>query len=115
MRKSELYLLDIKEAIEKIQKYTEKISYEEFLKNDEKIDAVIRNLEIVGEAVKNIPNDIKQKYKEINWKDIMGMRNIIAHGYFGVDLEIIWKTIKEKLPELKNKTEEILKEFNSKK
>lgn len=65
--------------------------------------------EIIGEAVKHIPKNIKQKYRNINWGDIVGMRNIITHEYFGVDLEIIWKTIKEKLPELKNKIEEILK------
>ena len=110
MRDTKLYLLDVKEAIDKIQEYTRKVSYDEFSKNKEKIDAVIRNFEIIGEAVKHIPQNIKQKHRDINWEDIVGMRNIITHEYFGVDLEIIWKTIKEKLPELKEKIEEIIKE-----
>lgn len=114
MREPELYLRDIKEAIEKIKKYTKDINFEQFSTDDEKIDAVVRNLEIIGEAVKHIPKNIKQKHKSINWEDIVGMRNIITHEYFGVDLEIIWKTITEKLPKLKNKTEEILNELSKK-
>ncbi|MBI5573981.1 MAG: DUF86 domain-containing protein [Elusimicrobia bacterium] len=108
MRDPKLYLVDIKESIEKIQEYTKEINYKDFSENNEKIDAVVRNLEIIGEAVKHISKDIKQKHKNVNWEDIVGMRNIITHEYFGVDLEIIWKTVKEKLPELKNKIEEIL-------
>ena len=114
MREAKLYLLDIKNAIRKIQKYVADVSYEQFSQNDEKIDAVIRNLEIIGEAARCIPQRIKQKYSGINWQDIAGMRNIIAHEYFGVDLAIIWKTIKENLPELGNKIEQIIVELDKK-
>jgi uncharacterized protein with HEPN domain len=114
LREAKLYLLDIKNAIRKIQKYVADVSYEQFSQNDEKIDAVIRNLEIIGEAARCIPQRIKQKYSGINWQDIAGMRNIIAHEYFGVDLAIIWKTIKENLPELGNKIEQIIVELDKK-
>lgn len=109
MRDPNLYLIDIKEAIDKIQEYTKDLFFDEFSKNSEKIDAVIRNLEIIGEAVKNIPKELKQKHKEINWQDIVDMRNIITHEYFGIDTEIVWKTIKESLPTLENKVNDILK------
>ena len=109
MRDPNLYLIDIKEAIDKIQEYTKDLSFDEFSKNSEKIDAVVRNLEIIGEAVKNIPKELKQKHKEINWQDIVDMRNIITHEYFGIDTEIVWKTIKESLPTLENKVNDILK------
>jgi uncharacterized protein with HEPN domain len=114
LREAKLYLLDIKNAIRKIQKYVADVSYEQFSQNDEKIDAVIRNLEIIGEAARCIPQRIKQKYSGINWQDIAGMRNIIAHEYFGVDLAIIWKTIKENLPELGDKIEQIIVELDKK-
>jgi len=109
LRNPNLYLIDIKEAIDKIQEYTKDLSFDEFSKNSEKIDAVVRNLEIIGEAVKNIPKELKQKHKEINWQDIVDMRNIITHEYFGIDTEIVWKTIKESLPTLENKVNDILK------
>ena len=68
MREPKLYLLDINEAIEKIQRYTAKIDYKTFLKSDEKVDAVVRNLEIIGEAAKFVPRELKQKYRKIHWK-----------------------------------------------
>ena len=101
MRDIKLYLIDIRDAIEKIQKYTKSVDFKKFSNNNEKIDAVIRNFEVIGEAVKYIPDKIKNNYNEIDWTDITGMRNILTHEYFGVDLNIIWKTVEEKLPELK--------------
>jgi len=74
----------------------------------------MRNFAIIGEAVKYIPKELRRKHKDVNWSDVVGMRNIITHEYFGVDLAIIWKTIKEKLPILKNKIKEMLKEYNEK-
>ncbi|HEC86588.1 MAG TPA: DUF86 domain-containing protein, partial [Thermoplasmatales archaeon] len=64
-------------------------------------DGVIRNLEIIGEAVKNLPDDIKKDYPEVEWRKIAGLRDILIHAYFGVDLEVIWDIVKNKVPELK--------------
>ena len=72
-----------------------------FVEKQMVIDAVIRNLEIIGETAKNIPEDIKKKYSSILWRRMVGLRNIIAHGYFGVDLSIIWEIIDKNLPETK--------------
>ena len=110
MRDYKLYLYDIKEAIEKIEAFTKDFAFEEFVQDSKTSDAVIRNLEIIGEASKHIPKRIKEKHSDIDWKAIMGMRDIIAHEYFGVKLEIVWKTIKKRLPDLRNKIAEILKE-----
>lgn len=73
--------------------------------------AIIRSIEIIGEAVSNLPNEFKGKYHEVPWADIIGMRNKLIHHYFGVDLEIVWKTIKEDIPDLKQKILRIKKEL----
>ena len=96
-----LYLTDILNAIRNIEKYTKKISFTKFCNNQLIMDAVIRNLEIIGEATKHISNEIKVKHHDIPWKAMAGMRDKVAHEYFGVDNEIIWKTIKISLPSLK--------------
>ncbi len=105
------FLLDIQEAIRRIEIYIKGLNYQDFLQKIETQDAVLRNLEIIGEAVKNISLDLKKKYKNIQWKEIAGMRDKIIHFYFGVNLDIVWQTIKDKLPELKEKIENILKEI----
>jgi len=88
-----LYISDMEEAIRKIQNYTGKLSYENFADDNMVIDAVIRNFEIIGEAAGHIPLEIQIQYPAIPWRQIKSMRNIMIHEYFGVDLEIIWKTI----------------------
>jgi uncharacterized protein with HEPN domain len=109
MRDYRLYLDDILGAIRKIQKYTKDLAFEELKKKDLIIDGVARNLEIIGEAAKNIPASIKEKYPEIEWKKISGLRDILAHEYFGIDLEVLWDIIKNKLPDLKSKLSRIPK------
>jgi len=97
------YLAHIQHAIARIQRYLEEIDYAEFLKNDEKQDAVIRNLEIIGEAAGNIQRDFPDfaaKHTDLPLKAAYGTRNALAHGYFKVDLEVVWKTIERDLPEL---------------
>lgn len=91
------FVKDLLDAIEKTQEFTSNMSFEEFLRDDKTSSAVIRKLEIIGEATKNIPESIKRKY-ELPWQDMARMRDKISHAYFGVDLEIVWKVIKEKLP-----------------
>jgi uncharacterized protein with HEPN domain len=102
MRNNSLYLKDISESIEKIIAYTKGVNYEEFANNSMVFDAVIRNFEIIGEAAKNIPDEIKLNYPDIPWTDMIGMRNILIHGYFGIDYTIVWNTI-SLLPDLQNR------------
>ena len=105
------YLQDILDAIEKIKKYTAKVDYEMFSKNEMMIDAVLMNIAIIGESVKKIPEDVKERYPDIPWKDIAGMRDKVIHDYFGVDVNIVWETIKKDVPELEQKIKVMLKEL----
>ncbi|MBI2671629.1 DUF86 domain-containing protein [Candidatus Woesearchaeota archaeon] len=101
-------------SIENIELFMEEISKENFFKNEEKQSAVIRKLEIIGEAAKNLPNNFRNKYDKIPWKDISGMRDKLMHHYFGVNLETVWKTIKEDIPDLKEKMLELKKVLKEK-
>jgi uncharacterized protein with HEPN domain len=105
-----LYLQDILDCIEKIDEFVGDMDYEEFVEDDKTSSAVVRKLEIMGEAAKNIPQELRQNYKEIPWSDIAKMRDKFIHFYFGVDYEIVWKVIKERLPTLKQQIERILTE-----
>jgi len=102
-----LYIDDILEAVEKIEKYVEKLTFDDFAQDGKTIDAVIRNFEIIGEAGKEIPEEIKAKYPDIPWREMAGMRDKLIHAYFGVNLEVVWQTIMHRLPELKKKIEKI--------
>jgi uncharacterized protein with HEPN domain len=102
-KRYEVYIQDIREAIKKIEKYTDGIDSKEFEDNSIISDAVIRNLEIIGEAAKKVPNDLRKKYPDVEWKKISGLRDILIHAYFGVDLRIIWDIVQNKLPDLKAK------------
>ena len=99
--KSKVYLDDILQSIERIEKYAKNTPFEEFVKNTILSDAVIRNLEIIGEAVKRLPAEIKKECDEIEWKKIAGLRDILIHEYSGVNLEIIWDVVANKIPKLK--------------
>jgi len=105
-REDELYIKDIIQAIEKIESYTEGFSFNKFTSDTKTIDAVLRNLSVIGEAANNISEETKEAFKDVPWTEIIGMRNKMIHEYFGVDEEILWKTIKEDLPVLK---EQIIK------
>jgi len=85
------------------------LNFEQFSKDEKTIDAVIRNLEIIGEAVRKVPDSVKTTHSDIDWFAIIGMRNIIIHEYFGVDIEEVWKTIKKDIPELESTIKAILK------
>jgi len=95
-----LYLDDIREACEKIVRYVGRMDKDAFLGDEKTCDAVLRNLEVIGEAAKNLPADIKALCPEINWRKVVGFRDIIAHGYFGLDHAIVWEVVSQKVPEL---------------
>lgn len=105
------FLYDILESIKRIEDYTKNIDFEELLKNTMIQDAVVRNIEVIGEAVKNIPNEFKKRYDKVEWRKIAGMRDKIIHFYFGISWEVVWKTIKEKLPLFKEEIKKIIKEI----
>jgi len=97
-----VYLRHIRDAIGKIEKYLGDTAFELFSQNDMMIDAVVRELEIIGEAARNLSDEFCEKHSQIWWSRIRGMRNVLIHEYFGIDLNIIWDTCKNNLPELKN-------------
>lgn len=108
-RDYKLFIRDVRDCAKKIMDYTEGKTFEEFTENQMLIDAVIRNLEVIGEATKNIPDEVKQKYPRIEWRKIGDLRNIIIHGYFRIDHDILWDIIQNKIPDLATNIEAVLR------
>lgn len=109
MRKSPIVFLDhIFESIKLLEEYVKGLKYDDFIENYEKQDSVIRRLEIIGEAIRNLPEEFLDKYPDIPWRDIMDFRNVLIHQYFDVNIERVWKTIEKDIPEFKKKIEKIL-------
>ncbi len=106
-----IFLEHILKAIELIEEYTKNKEKSDFLKSVQLQDSVIRRIEIIGEAIKSIPTHFKDSYKDIPWKEITGMRDILIHQYFGVDLELTWEVIKVDLPKLKKSIISMLNEL----
>jgi uncharacterized protein with HEPN domain len=111
-RRDRDYLNDIREAIQRISTYTAGLTYEEFMKDIKTQDAVVRNLEIIGEATKNLSSVLKKSYPNIPWKDLMGMRDKMIHHYFGINYEIVWTIAREELAGFLPQIEEIIKKEN---
>ena len=103
-----LFIGDIFDSIKLIENYVKDMDFEDFSYDRKTIDAVVRNFEIIGEASRNIPHEIRNKYPDIDWNGMIGLRNRIAHEYFGLDTSIIWFIIKQELPILKEKIKDIL-------
>lgn len=102
-----IYLLHIRDALSKIEEYT-LFGKDAFLKDAKTQDAVIRNLEIIGEAAKNVTEDFRTKHSHIAWRTIAGMRDKLIHDYFGVDLNIVWEVVEKEVPPLKQKIEKLI-------
>ena len=106
-----VFVKHILDAIGDIQFSIKNLSKKEFIENKDIKDATIRRLEIIGEAVKNISNDFKEKYPKVSWRKIAELRDIIIHAYFDIDLDIVWKIIKKDIPLFKNQMLKIKKEL----
>jgi len=95
-----LLLNDIREAIERISRYVGGMSFDSFIHDEKTVDAVVRNIEILGEAASRLPDEFKESHSDVEWHKIVGLRNRIVHEYFGIDLDIIWQILHRDLPGL---------------
>lgn len=114
-RKSELYLKDILDSIKKIEGYIQSFDFEDFKNSSIVIDASVRNLEIIGEAVSQMSQEVKDKYLDVPWQEIKNFRNLIIHKYHRVDIEILWDIIKNKLDILRQQIKDVIKKEINKK
>ena len=107
------YLLDIADAFEKIEQFIQGMEFDEFLADDKTAFAVVRGLEIIGEATKMIPDSLRQAYPTVPWKAMAGMRDKLIHHYFGVDLQVVWETAVNDLPPLLPHIQQILADLDT--
>jgi uncharacterized protein with HEPN domain len=110
MKDDRTYLLHILDAIEKIERYTATADFDSFSNDDMMIDAVVRELEIIGEASRNLSDSFQDDHSEIAWYKIKAIRNVLIHEYFGIDLKVVWDTCKNDMPSLKTFIERVLRE-----
>ncbi len=107
-RRDRDYLSDIREAIQRIITYTSNMSFEQFLNDRKTQDAVVRNLEVIGEAAKNLSDHMRGTYNQIPWKELVGVRDKMIHHYFGINYEIVWTIATKELPDLRSQIEDLL-------
>ncbi len=107
-----IFLEDILEAMNKVERYTKDKDIEEFRSNSMAVDAVLRNLEVIGEASNNLSQEFREDHPDIPWKRMIGLRNVVIHEYFGVDLNIIWRIVTRDIPETKPLIEDLLNDLD---
>jgi len=100
-KEPKIFLQHIIESIEAIEDYVNGVSKKEFRQDQEKQDAIVRRIEIIGEAARNLPIDFRKKHPQVDWRAMAGMRDVVVHEYFGIDLNIVWNTVIQDLPRLK--------------
>ncbi len=110
-RSQSLLLFDIAQSIEKIGEFTRNLTFDQLMDDEKTRDAILRNLQVIGDAAKNLPEDLTRNHPEIDWSGISGMRDIITHRYFRVDWHLIWKSIQEELPALGAQIQKLRSEF----
>ncbi|KAA9022289.1 HepT-like ribonuclease domain-containing protein [Niallia endozanthoxylica] len=111
-REPRVFLEDILTAAVKVEKFTKGLSYEDFINNDLVADAVIKNILVIGEATKNIPEEIRNINAQIEWRKMAGMRDMMFHGYFSINDRIVWDVVQNKIPTLKQQVEVLLKSLS---
>jgi uncharacterized protein with HEPN domain len=111
-RNVQLYLNDILQSIDKVQAYVQGFTFDDFVKDEKTVDAVIRNFSIIGEAGNRIPEIVQERYPHVPWHEIVGMRNKVVHEYFGLNEEILWTTIQDDLPRLKKDILDIIQKID---
>ncbi|MCK5333136.1 MAG: DUF86 domain-containing protein [Candidatus Aenigmarchaeota archaeon] len=112
-RNLRLFVEDIEESINNIQNFTQNMTLKKFLEDTLVQDAVLRRLEVIGEATKNIPTEFKDKYPDVPWKKMAGLRDVLTHFYFGINFERVWLVVKDDLPDLKKKIKKILEDMET--
>lgn len=112
-KEPKVFLEDISAAAGKIEKFTKGLTFDDFLDNELVSDAVIKNILVIGEAAKNIPDEVRKAYPDIEWRKMAGMRDMMIHGYFSINYRIVWDVVTEKIPLLKSQVEELIKGPNS--
>ncbi|HXT98119.1 MAG TPA: DUF86 domain-containing protein [Polyangia bacterium] len=113
-RDARLFLEDIVACCDKIGRYTLGLVFEQFRKDDKTLDAVARNLELIGEATKRLPEELRKRYQDVPWRRMAGLRDVIVHGYFGIDVQLLWDIVQKDVPAARLKVAAILAtEFSS--
>lgn len=107
-RDPRLFLEDIVSCCDKIGRYTLGLAFDQFRSDEKVIDAVARNLELIGEATKRIPADLRGRYQDVPWRKMAGLRDVIVHGYFGVDIQLLWDIVQKDVPTARFKVAAIL-------
>ena len=111
---SEVFIEHILESIELIENYTANKTFSDFIESVQLQDSIIHRIEIIGEAVKNLPAEVKSNYPDVPWKNIAGMRDVLIHKYFGIDLELTWQVVQKDIPDLKRENLKIKQDLKTK-